>query len=345
VAAAPKGNPALTLVEDLFQKIIGPLAATHIASLLEEPELLENRVTLLVNTFNEYPSLIMPFQAYVKSLQRNEVQVSMEEQIRFLTTKQTRDWLIVNLFNSVLNIKELKMDKETGKLPGKTTELLKFANLARTAVGEESRYKDSAFAVGLMYDFVFYLQRTSYLNLGQAKFDEPINQAFAKALEQVKILMALGKHKNKLSLEKLLPCTALIRQLAHVCLYVLKPGAIEFYKKLATTKYNEAMKLAIEMETFGVHTGIISAYLGKALVVLDPLGEVMSVWGAPYLSFYTNRRDIHDLAALGQLGVCINEYNLKGSAFPGEGKPSYALPELKHMDFALTAGVKSEVKI
>lgn len=333
------------MVEGLFQKIIGPLAATHISPLLQEPDRLEDRVALLVNTFNEYPSLIAPFQAYVKSLQRNEVEVAIEEQIRFLTTKATRDWLIVNLFNSVLNVKELKMEKESGRLPGKTTELLKFANLARTAVGEESRYKDYAFAVGLMYDFVFYLQRTTYLALGQTKFDEPINQAFAKALDQVKLLLVLGKHKSKLSLETLLPCTALVRQLAHVCLYVLKPGSIDFYKKLSATKYNEAMKLALEMETFGIHTGLISAYLGKALAVLDPLGEVMSVWGAPYLSYYSQRRDIHDLAALGQLGVCIHEYNLKGSSFPGEGKPSFALPELKHMDFLLTPGVKSEIKI
>ncbi|MBS1958512.1 MAG: hypothetical protein JST80_03485 [Bdellovibrionales bacterium] len=346
-ASPASGNPALTLVEDLFQKIIGPFSATHIAPLLQEPDRLEDRVDLLVKTFNEYPSLIAPFQAFVKSQQRNEVEVSIEEQIRFLTTKNTRDWLIVNLFNSVLNVKELKLEKETGRLPGKTSELLKFANTARTIVGEESRYKDYAFTVGLMFDFVFYLQRTSYLNLGQTKFDEPINQAFTKSMEQVKILLALGKYKAKLSLEKLLPCIAIVRQLAHATLYVLKPGAgLDFYKRLSATKYNELMKLAYETETFGLHTGVISAYLAQSLQILDPLGEVMSIWGNQYMSFYTAKKDVHDLCALGYLGVCINEYGLKGKDFPGDAaKPGLTLPELKHLDFIITSGVKSEIKI
>jgi hypothetical protein len=344
--AGAANNATFSLIEDLFQKVIGPLAATHITPLLKEPDLLEDRIKLLVQTFEENPSLLPPFQAFIKSQQRSEVEVPLEEQIRFYTTRQTRDWLIINLINNVLNVKELKLEKESGRLPGKTSELIRFATQARATVGEESRYADYAFSVGLMFDFVFYLQRTSYLNLGQTKFDEPINQAFAKAMEQVRILLVLGKHKAKLSLERLLPCTALLRQLSHVCLFVLKPGAgVEFYKKLATLKYNESMKLALEYETFGVTSAMIAAYLGQSLQFLEPLGECMSIWGAPYLSFYSQRRDIHDLAALGQLGVCINEYGLRGAAFPGEGKPAFALPELKNLDFLLTPGVKSEIKI
>lgn len=344
--SASASSSSHPLVDDLFQKIIGPFAATHISPLLEEPEHIEDRIQLLTQTFSENPSLLPPFQAFVKSLQRAEVEVSLEEQIRFYTTKGTRDWLIINLMNDILDIKELRIEKESGRLPGKPAELIKFATTARTAVGEESRYKDFAFAVGLMFDFVFHLQKTSYLGLGQTKFDEPINQAFAKALEQIKVLLVLGKHKSKLSLERLLPCTALLRQLAQVCLYVLKPGAgVEFYKKLSTLKFNESMKLAMEKETFGIHTGHIAAFLGQSLQILDPLGEAMSVWGAPYLTFYSQRRDIHDLAALGQLGVCISEYGLKGPAFGTDGRPSFALPELKNLDFVLTPGVKSEIKI
>ena len=126
----------------------------------------------------------------------------------------------------------------------------------------------------------------------------------------------------------------------------LKPGAAaDFYKKLSTLKHNESMKLALEYETFGVNTAMIAAYLGQAFQILEPLGECMSVWGAPYLTFYSQKRDIHDLAALGQLGVCINEYGLKGAAFPAEGRPSFPLPELKNLDFLMTAEVKSEIKI
>jgi hypothetical protein len=86
--------------------------------------------------------------------------------------------------NSVLKLKELQMDDATGKLPGKAAELLKYSGEARTQFGEDSRYKDLMFAVGLIFDFIFYLQKTPFLNLGGAKFDETINQAFARAVEQ-----------------------------------------------------------------------------------------------------------------------------------------------------------------
>jgi len=337
--SSPEANPALALIGDLFQKIIGPFAATSVSNLLEEPGNIEERVQLLLDTFNRHPNLIPPFQKLIKSINAQETETPLEEQIRFYQTKHTRNWLIVNLFNQVLNVKELKLDESSGRLPGKPQDLLKYSHQAQVAFGEESRYKDLAFAAGLMFDFIFYLQRTPLLDLGQTKFDEPINQAFTKSIEQGKTIIKLSRHKSKLTLEKLTPVTAFLRQLSQISLMVLRPAqAPEFYKKLATLKHTEMIRVAFEMKTFGVHTGIIGAYLGQSLSLFDPVGEAMSVWAAPYLTWISGHKDVHDLSGIGELGVELTE-RLKLSDFGASGRAGVGLPELEYLDFALNAGV------
>ena len=301
-------SESIKIVGELFQRIIGPFAATNVGPLLQEPDNIEERVKLLLDTFQANPTLINPFRTMIKSINKQETEVTLEEQIRFYTTHHTRSWLMVNLFNSVLNLKELHLDSETGRLPGKPQDLLKYSHQAQTAFGEESRYKDLVFAAGLMFDFIFYLQRTPMLDLGQSKFDEPINQAFTKSVEQGKLITKLSRHKSKLALEKFTPLTAFMRQLSQITLVVLRPHlAPEFYKKLAATKHTEVIRVALEMKTFNVHTGMIGAYLAQSLPIFESLGEGMSVWAAPYLTWLSGKRDVHDLAGMGELGVELNE--------------------------------------
>ena len=268
------------LIEDLFKQIIGPFAATHLEPLMIEPDNSEDRVRLLADTFDQYPFLNVGFNALIKSIKAQEAEAAIEEKIRFYNTRHTRNWLIVNLINQVLKIKELKLDDATGRLPAKPHDLLKFANQAQLAFGEDGRYKDLAFAGGLMFDFMFFLQRTSFVNMNGVKFDEPINQAFTRAVEQGKLILSLSKHKAKLTEEKYTFLTAFMRQLAQVSLYILKPNeAPEFYKKLATIKHTETIRLAMEMKTFGVNTTILATYLAQSMPIFHGLGEAMSVWG------------------------------------------------------------------
>ena len=335
------------LVEDLFKKIIGPFGAMSLAPFMIEPEDSEDRVRLLSVQLNQHPTLIPAFSALIKSLNtsQEDIDTVLEEKIRFYQTKHTRNWLIVNLMNHILNVKELKLDLETGRLPGKPHDLIKFANQAQVAFGEESRYKDQAFAGGLLFDFLFYLQRTPYLDLGQTKFDELINQAFARAVQQGKMIATLAKHKPKLSLERVAFLTPFFRQLAQVSLYLLKPNeAPEFYKKFNTMKHTEGVRLALEMKTFGIHTGIIAAYLAQTVQLFGQLGEVMSIWGAPYLSWVHGHREVHDLAAIGLLGVTADE-QLRGSDFPIPGPIGISVPELKYLDLTWDVEIKREIKI
>jgi hypothetical protein len=333
------------LIEELFKQIIGPFAATQVSPLMDEPENSEERVTKLAETLHKFPHLIPPFNLLIKGLKPAQANTVLEEKIRFYQTKHTRNWILVNLINQILNIKELKLDETNGRLPAKPHDLLKFATQSLLAFGEESRYKDQAFAGGLLFDFLFYLQRSSFVNLGTTKFDEPINQCFIKAVEQGKLILKLSRHKPKLTLEKYALLTAFMRQLSQVSLYILKSGsAPEFYKKLSTLKLTEEIRLAMELKTFGVHTGIISSYLAQALPAFGELGQAMSVWGSPQLAWVHSHREIHDLSGIGLLGVTINE-RLKGADFPTTGAISPVIAVLEHLDLKLTPEVKSEAKI
>lgn len=87
------------------------------------------------------------------------------------------------------------------------------------------------------FDYLFYLQRTTILNLGQAKYDDFLGQCYTKALEQGKRITALSKFKAQLEFEKLTPATAYPKQLSAMSIVLLKMNeALEFYKKLKLTK-------------------------------------------------------------------------------------------------------------
>jgi hypothetical protein len=341
----PPPENAVKLCDALFSRIIGPLVATQVSALLAEPDNIEERVNLLVQTFQKNPYLIHPFRLLIKSLHTQEVEISLEEQIRFFTTKRTRSWLMVNLLNRVLNIKELRLDEATGRLPGKLGDILKYAHQAQDAFGEESRYKDLVYAAGLMFDYFFYLQRTNFLELNQTKYDEMISQSFKVAVEQGKLITHLSRYKKKLSLEKFTPLTAFLRQLSQISLVFLQPGtAVEFYKKLDVKKTSEPLKLNDELKAFGIHTGTIASYLAQSFPLFDQLGEVMSVWGFPYLTWLDTKKDIHDAAGMGEVGVMLHE-RLSTEAFTGSGNVNVVIPELRYLDFTLTAEAKSEIKI
>jgi hypothetical protein len=336
-----QGKP---LLEELFQKIIGPLAATGVSPLLFEPDNVEDRVSHLLNLFNRHPQFIPPFQALIKSLNPQDREVPLEEHIRFYTTNATRLWLMLCLMNQILKLKEIELDFTTGKLPGKPHELLKFSNEARNLFGEESRYKDQVFAAGFLFDYLLYLHRSPILSSGQ-KLDEPISQAFSRAVEQGLLCLKLSKFKKKLTLDRQVPVTCFLRQLSQVTLLLLKGAeAIEFYKKLSSLKHTEPVRLALEKKTFGVHTGILSTFLAQLVPAFDPLDRAMSVWGWPSLISSTGDRDLYDLCAMGMLGTALKE-QVKGSDFKGAGAPGSVLPELSELDLLLTAEVKNEAKI
>jgi hypothetical protein len=333
------------LIFEFFKKIIGPFATTRLAPLIVEPDHIQERILALKNLFDANPQWKEPFRVLIKSLHAQETEISIEEQIRFFTTKHTRLWLMVNLMNEILNLKELKLDEATGRLPGKPDEILKFACTAKAEFGEEGRYKDIAFGSGLIFDFLFWLSKSTLLDLSQFKLDEPISQAFTRAVEQGKKITQLSRHKGKLTHEKLAPFTAFFRQISQVCFYLLKKQeALDFYKNLETVKPTEPLRMAMEKKQFSVHSGMMACYFAESIPGFETLGQTMSIWGFPYLASDPTLLDIHDVTAMGMLGVAVCE-GLKGADFGKAGKPSLGMPELAFLDFELTAEVKNEAKI
>ena len=331
------------VVYDLFEKIIGPFAATLVSPLLNEPDNIEERVGVLVLQFQAHSHLIMPFRKYVGSLQNKEPMAVLEEQIRFYTTWQTRNYLFTILLNDVLQLKELQVDLESGRLPGKTSELLKYSTTARAEFGEESRYKDPMCAVGLLFDFLFYLQKTPALNLNGAKFDEVIETLFKTGVEQGKLVTRLGRHKKKLTFEKYSPVVPMLRQLAHVILHLMFPTvAPDFYKKLSEMKYTEPLKLAMEKKEFGIHSAMIASLVAQSFPIFGPLGDAMAVYGHPYLAFHSGEEAIQDLAGIGELGVILREC-WKSGDFSSSEKVGANVPELKHLDFVMSENAKEEI--
>ena len=336
-------SAAYDTVNALFTKIIGPFSATMASSLFIEPASSEERVNILIQSFNTHPDLLAPFRKLIASLQRKDTLASVEEQIRFFQTTQTRNYLFVNLLNDVLKIKELRLDKSSGRLPGKPQDLLKFSHTARVEFGEESRYKDLVCTVGLLFDFVLYLQKTPIVSLNGQKFDDFIQTSFKKGLIEAKFITRLCRHKPKLIHEKHAPVAALLRQLSHVIFCLLYPTiGPDFYKALYKIRYTEPLKQALEMKTFGIHSGMMASYIAQSFPIFDPLGEVMSVWGMPHVAHYTQNSVIHDLAGIAELGVILNE-TFKLTEISDTSIVGANIPELKFLDFTLTQSIRDDI--
>lgn len=346
--APPTLTPPKILVE-IFEKIIGPIMATQVASLLHEPDHIEERVAKIKSAFVEHPELEEPFQQLIKTMQNQEGMSSIEEQIRFFTTKHARYWILVNLANRVLKIKELKLDPATGRLPGKPHTLLNFTHQGRLALGEDSRYKDVLSSVGFMFDMVFYLQRSEIFGPSQQKFDEPINLAFKKAVDQAKKAVILNKFHSKLEYEKLVTVMPFLRQLAQICLCLMNPSqGFELYKKLDTPpnpKLSEPLRMALERKTFGISSAMVASALAECFPIFDPLGECMTLWGAPYLlGNHSSKHAVIQAVGMGQLTVATNEW-LNAGYFAKSGTVKFVMPELHDLDFDYNKEVIIETKI
>lgn len=337
-----KKNSVETFIPDFFHKILGPLIATEVGPLLHEPEHFDERVNLLSKTFDRHMEWIMPFRTLVKSLNPELKDAPLEDAIRFFTTKHTRLWLLVNLFNRALNIKELKLDEESGRLPAKGNDILKFAVQAMTHLGEESRYKDTMFAAGLIFDFLFYLQKTP--GHENSKIDETLNQAFKVALDSAKKATLLAKYKGVLSLEKFTPALLVLKNAVPAALVLLDPTKSDLLKTLDGLKFSDPTRTVIERRALGMTLGQIAALFAAAFpVVFGDSDEALSLWGQPYLGWRSGKRDLHDLVGMAILSAALTE-RISPNGIPNGIKASVLFPELTYLDFTFTAEVKNAIK-
>ena len=328
----------------LFQKIIGPFSATGIIPHLVEPDNIEERIQALIRVLETNPQLMNPFRKFVAALQKRKTLPPLEEQIRFFQTSQTRNYLFAYQFNEVLNAKELQVDLNTGKMPEEPFKLLKFANSAKAEFGEESRYKNLMFAIGLYFDFVFYLQKTEILNLNGIKFDDFIQDCFDKGIEQGKVIARLSRHKAKMPNDVHAPVAALLRQLSHIALCLIHPvKGPEFYKMLETIRYTEPLKMAMEIQEFGLHSGMIASYLAQSVPLFDPLGEMMSILGVPHIAHYTKNPQVSELASVCELGILLKE-SFKIGEISSSAPVGGSVPELMFLDLVLNQSVRDDLK-
>jgi len=321
-----------------LERFLLPMMRMQVNPLFQEPELMEERVVSLIKVFEAHIDWMPGFSALIKSLHAQETARALDEQIRFFTLKHTRNWLVCALMNEVLQLKDLKLDLNTGRFPQRPHDLIPLSYQAMNALGEESRYKNHLFAAGWIFDYILFMSKSPTLNPDGTKIDEVVKQAFGKGLEQARKAVQLSKHKEKLSLEVVTPIIPMLRQAAIVTTMFLDKEALDFQKKAESGKIPETIRCALERKKFGIHTGMIMAFYAQAFDVFGNLGEICSMWPYAYVNWMSGRRDIHDAMGMADLAVALNE-RLAPKDFQ-EGKPvGIRLPELIHLDYIAKSAV------
>jgi hypothetical protein len=327
-------------LDSFLEHILCPLVRSDVSSLLTEPELLDDRVAELVKVFDANPEWKAPFLALIKSLHSQESVPALEEQIRFFTLKHSRNWLLVNLSNKVLHIKELQLNMDTGRLPQRPHDLFGYSYQAMSALGDESRYKNVLFACGFIFDFLLFLTKSPILKV-DSKYDEAIKMAYTRGIEEAKKCVHIARYKSKLTSEKLVPAIPLLRQAAFITFQILDKNYSELHKRCEQLKAPDSIRCAMERQKYGFHSGNIMTYFARAFPVFETTADALTAWPFVYLNWMSGRRDIHDLAGMGLLGVYLSEAYTSPKDFPPGSPVGSTIPELNFLEYAMTPEVFS----
>ena len=103
------------------------------------------------------------------------------------------------------------------------------------------------------------------------------------------------------------------------------------------------LKMALEIKEFGVHSGMVASYFAQSIPLFNPLGEVMSIIGMPYVAHYTKNPLISDLASICELGILLKE-SFKLNEISDSIQVGASIPELKFLEFVLTQRIREDFK-
>ena len=328
-------------LKKFLQKIIAPIGFCNLEPLLLEPEIFDARSAALKTEFESDPDWQEPFRKMVKSARQGAEDYSLTEAIRLFGNRQTRLWLMSARLGRGLKLKELTVDPETGRALMDGNTALKFAIAAQGKFGEDSRYKDVTFAAGFLFDYLFHLHHSSWLDMGGKKIDDFMNNTFNQCIDSGLASVAMCRHVKKVSLEKWVPAYVLVWHAGRVCMALIVPGYLDFLKKMEKENVAPPIVAWKEKELFGVTSMFFGQLLGSIHPVFDRLGSAVLLQGHQYSSWVSGQKDTHDLSAIGSLGFWLKT----GGKGVADGSSAGTIrPEIASLEYTYQAIHYKEAK-
>lgn len=251
----------------------------------------------------------------------------LEDAIRLMGVHNSRVFLIALGISNFVKSKMLQKDPKTGKIASSPEKLLGYANKALQHFGEDSRYKDTAFNAGLLYDLmVLYVNREGAKDV--AKYEEAIGKSFAYACAVASKTIELGVRMNSLTLDKHIPTVCLLGEFGHLVNSLDSPTHLDTFKNIANTEYGVQTRAAIDEKLVSRTRFEVGAWLASVFPILAEASSALYYFTTPF-AIHKYDKNSHALAAAVLMGYFCSDSSefdntVKASSHFSSLRPEFA---------------------
>lgn len=317
-----------------FDRLIQPLFAAQIDSLLTESKDNEVRIKALLEELKDHPSWGDDLVRQVNSKREEGDPLGLESAIRKLGIESVRGFVIVQKLSEVFFTKAFERDKETGIVKTPSESLLVRAAAARECFGTEGRYRDSAYLGGLIFDLLSIVNATTAEAALRKRQQDFINECFKEGLSQAGLALKLARGHSRLVLEKQLIPLVLFHQASYAVMALFVPGYLEAWKGWRKKGLPVSVQNLTEVREFkGTHS-VFASLLVAPFSDLETMSEALLHIQTPQGLYGAGAHDFFDIAAIACLAqhFWINKEEFK----EGQTVKAHEIrPELKGMNLTI----------
>ena len=303
-----------------FARYIDLVLKAKVDLLLAETEGSDQKAVIVLNEFADQPAFREFFDAQIKSSKQEEgVIMPLAEKIRLAGINNSASFLIAYKIADHIQCKLTGKDPKTNRLVLPPEQILKFAYRARATIGDDGRYKDSAFAAGLVYDLLSLIILTDLSMALQSKLLNYLELRFTRGIELTLMAVQVARTKKKLGLEKLLAWTCLTREASKVAMAIYYPEYIDF------TKITEKHKLPVSVRTLADEVKFGGSYPSFGYILSLGFNDFIAArkallrFDTPQILIRDNLSDDFDLAAISMLAGHLTRNHIAAKK-EGDGK-------------------------
>jgi hypothetical protein len=318
-------------LDRFMSRFLGIAVPAGLDDLIAETESSDVKLKTVVQEFAARKDLCDIFVPMVSATRNREEAIPLEECIRIFGIQNSAVSLIAYKIADHLQCKALARDPKTGRLLAPPHQILRFAFKARQAVGEDSRYSDSAFSAGLVFDLLALVIATDCGPTEIKRLTDFLEARFTRGLSTAMVAMRLARVKTHLALAKHIVSAPLLREAAKAAMAMIHPEYPDFVKAVDRSHAPLAARNLAEQAKFGGNYQSISQVLSWTFEILSGSGEALIYIDSPYLLLESRKNNEFDLAAICYLAAYLD---VERPALRGETRASEVCPELQGLDLS-----------
>lgn len=296
-----KGPTGQAALERLIELLIRPLCAADLGNLTKEATDAEAVLTVILNELGNRPQVAELVMKKANSSREKDEILGLESSIRIQGVDNIRDYIVIEKISDLFASKAFERNKTSGEIQAAPQTLLKYATKAREIFSDFGHHKDYAYASGLIFDCLVFLNGLNP-DIGiKKKQSDFIEECFKEGLAIAKIAMALGKTRGRLVLEKQLISSVMVNQASYAAMSLVIPDYLPSLRGLKKKSIPLSIQNLVSTEQFKIAHCSFSALLCWPFPIFDGIGPALLHFDAPLNLTEKENINLFDLAAIGFL--------------------------------------------